>query len=400
VDSLFIDGGTLVVPADVFQDIQNKYSAYPYDDRYARYYQDQREALRPAFAYFHDKLNTLLGHMNHKRERGGHYNADQSRDLLDVMRDLGQLRTNLKRVDVEVSLRKSYEDALERCRTFLSPSGGSPMPTDFEEISIEDYEAIFTVAADIVRIEKAGKDYPLRPLGEGSYAIVYKYKDLEYKMPVAVKVAKKSLAENELDRFKAEYNVLADLSSPYVLAVYGYNEARISYAMEFCDYTLGKYISINNGNPKFDFSKRQRIAQQFLYGISYLAYKNVLHRDLSYTNVLVKTYDAGVVQVKLSDFGLHKTQSSLLTRTGTEMKGTILDPTLTSFKDYTLSNEIYSVGFILSFIFTGREAPYVTGTNLGAIVRKCTDLTVENRYTGIQEIIDAVAALDKDNFLA
>ena len=387
------------MPADVFQDIQNKYSAYPYDDRYARYYRNQREELRPAFTYFHDQLNSLLGYMNHKRERGGPYNAEQSRELLEVMRALGQLRTNLKRVDVEVSLRKSYEDALERCRAFLSPSGGSPIPSDFEEIPLEDYEPIFTVAEDTVRIEKSGKDYPLKPLGEGSYALVYKYKDLEYKMPVAVKVAKKNLAQNELDRFKAEYDVLADLSSPYVLGVYGYNETRISYAMEFCDYTLGKYISMNNGNPKFDFSKRQRIAQQFLYGMSYLAYKNVLHRDLSYTNVLVKAYDAGVVQVKLSDFGLHKTQGSLLTRTGTEMKGTILDPTLTSFKDYTLSNEIYSVGFILSFIFTGKEAPYVAGANLGALVRKCTDLTTENRYTGIQEIIDAVAALDRDTFL-
>jgi transposase InsO family protein len=46
------------------------------------------------------------------------------------------------------------------------------------------------------------------------------------------------------------------------------------------------------------------------------------------------------------------------------------------------SNEIYSVGFILSFIFTGKEAPHVAGAKLGAIVRKCTDLTVENRYTG------------------
>lgn len=116
------------MPADVFQDIQNKYSAYPYDDRYARYYQDQREELRPAFAYFHDQLNSLLGYMNHKRERGGHYNAEQSRELLEVMRALGQLRTNLKRVDVEVNLRKSSEDALDRCRAFLSPSGGSPCP--------------------------------------------------------------------------------------------------------------------------------------------------------------------------------------------------------------------------------------------------------------------------------
>jgi serine/threonine protein kinase len=141
------------------------------------------------------------------------------------------------------------------------------------------------------------------------------------------------------------------------------------------------------------------MAQQFLFGISYLAVKDVLHRDLSYNNVLVKTYDAGVVQLKLSDFGLHKTQSSLLTRTGTEMKGTILDPTLDSFKDYSLTNEIYAVGYILSFIFTGRTAPHVVGENFGAIVRRCTDLTVENRYQRVQEIISDVTDLKAVNYL-
>jgi tRNA A-37 threonylcarbamoyl transferase component Bud32 len=389
-----------MVSADfVYQDIETKYSSLEFEDRYTRLYEAENPRLRAAFAYLHDRLNGLLGFMNEKRLRGGHYNADPSRELIDVIREIGFLRTTLRRIGVEVSLHTSYETVLERCRTFLTTSGGSSIPEDFKEIPIEDYEPIFSVPSAVVRIEKTGKEYALKSVGAGSYAQVYKYKDDEYRMHVAVKKARRNLDETELKRFKAEYEILAGLSSPYVLTVYGYNETDRSYAMEYCTHTLGSYIAENNNRQNFDFGKRQRMAQQFLFGISYLAVKDILHRDLSYNNVLVKTYDAGVVQLKLSDFGLHKTQSSLLTRTGTEMKGTILDPTLDSFKDYSLTNEIYAVGYIVSFIFTGRTAPHVVGENLGAIVRRCTDLTVENRYQRVQEIISDVTDLKAGNYL-
>ncbi|MBE4717276.1 protein kinase family protein [Pseudarthrobacter sp. AB1] len=383
----------------VYQDIESKYSERLFDDRYMRLYQAEDVHLRSAFAYLHDRLNDLLRYMNEKSVRGRHYNADQSRELIDVTRDIGQLKTTLLRIGVEVSLSPSYEKVLERCRTFLTSSGGSAIPGDFEEIPIEDYEPIFSVPTSTVRIEKSGRDYTLKSVGSGSYAQVYKYKDDEYRMHVAVKKARRTLDETEMKRFRAEFDVLADLSSPYVLSVFRYNEADKSYAMEYCDHTLGSFISENNGKSSFDFFKRKRIAQQFLYGISYLAVKGVLHRDLSFTNVLVKTYDAGVVQVKLSDFGLHKTQSSLLTRTGTEMKGTILDPTLDDFKNYSLANEIYAVGHVVSFIFTGRTGPHVRGENLGAIVRRCTDLNVDHRYKQLQEIINDVTNLRAENYL-
>lgn len=388
-----------MTPEFVYQDIEKTYSERLFDDRYRRLYQAEDARLRAAFAYFHDRLNDLLRFMNEKSMRGGHYNADQSRELIHVSREIGQLKTTLRRIGVEMSLSAPYERALERSRTFLVGSGGSPIPADFEEIPIEEYEPIFSVPTSTVRIEKSGKEYPLRSIGSGSYAQVYRYRDDEYRMHVAVKKARRSLDETEMARFKAEYDVLRDLSSPYVLSVFRYNEADRSYTMEYCEYTLGSYISENNGKPSFDFVKRKRIAQQFLYGISYLAIKGVLHRDLSLTNVLVKTYDAGVVQVKLSDFGLHKTQHSLLTRTGTEMKGTILDPTLDDFKSYSLANEIYSVGHVVSFIFTGRTAPHVRGMNLGAIIRRCTDLNVENRYQQLQEIINDITNLEAGTYL-
>ena len=162
--------------------------------------------------------------------------------------------------------------------------------------------------------------------------------------------------------------------------------------MEFCNATLEKYISTNNS--KLAFGTRKRIALQFLYGINYLARKNILHRDLSYGNVLVKTHDHGAVTLKLSDFGLHKPQDSSLTRTGTAMKGTIVDPTLESLKDYSLVNEIHAVGYIVSYIFTGRQAPHLNGA-LGEVVRKCIDVDHSARFKAITEIITAVDKLEQ-----
>lgn len=81
--------------------------------------------------------------------------------------------------------------------------------------------------------------------------------------------------------------------------------------MEFCDSTLGAFISARNAT--LPFSSRRRIALQFIYGLNYLRSKRVLHRDISLRNILVKVHDAGAATVKLSDFGLAKDPDSGLT---------------------------------------------------------------------------------------
>lgn len=69
--------------------------------------------------------------------------------------------------------------------------------------------------------------------------------------------------------------------------------------MECCDTTLDKYITRNN--TRLSFGTKKRIALQFLYAMNYLNFKNILHRDISYGNLLVKEYENAVV-IKLSDF--------------------------------------------------------------------------------------------------
>ena len=113
--------------------------------------------------------------------------------------------------------------------------------------------------------------------------------------------------------------------------------------MEYCEETLRDYIARRNN--KLSFAARKRIALQFLYGINYIHREGLLHRDVSLQNVMLKVFSSGAVLVKLSDFGLVKDHASEFTRTKTEMRGTIRDPLLSSFKDYAVLNEIYSLGW-------------------------------------------------------
>lgn len=155
--------------------------------------------------------------------------------------------------------------------------------------------------------------------------------------------------------------------------------------MEYCDTTLYDFISKNN--DKLKFLSRKRLALQFLYGINYLHKKSILHRDISYRNILIKKFDFGVATVKLSDFGLMKEDGSVFTKSDTDIKGTIIDPSLEKFKDYNVQNEMYPIGFILNFIFTGKQNLVSNDTDINKIVVKCTDRDPTKRYKSVADLI-------------
>ncbi len=182
------------------------------------------------------------------------------------------------------------------------------------------------------------------------------------------------------------------LSFPYVVEVYLYNETLNEYRMEYCDTTLRDHI--RKKNATMSFAARKRIALQLLYGINYLHRQKLLHRDISLQNILLKVFGAGAVLVKLSDFGLVKDQVNDFTRTQTEMKGTVRDPMLGSFKDYGVVNELYSIAHVLAYIFTGRESlPSAEGT-VGQIIHKCANNDLSQRHQTVAELIADVERLE------
>lgn len=372
-------------------DIASKYEEKPSSPAYDRLYEGVGR-WGHMFAVLHEELNNHFEAINDRSVTTRHFWAQNSRDFLQLLKDLKEDLYTLKRAGVDAKMAEKYQQGIERCQPWLSPSGGSTVPDDFEPIEIIKYEQVFSETSSSVILKKQQSPVELKMIGSGSYANVYAYVDPDYGIKFAVKRAKRDTSARDLQRFRQEFEVMKNLSFPYIVEVYKFDEASNEYRMEFCDETLRDYISKRNG--KLNFSTRKRVALQFLYGISYIHSQGFLHRDISLQNVLMKVFGSGAVLVKLSDFGLVKDQASLFTRTETEMRGTIRDPQLDKFKNYGVPNEIYSVGWVLSYIFTGRDALSPGPDEAARVVQKCTAPDLTQRYASVLAVIADVEHLE------
>jgi eukaryotic-like serine/threonine-protein kinase len=373
----------------MLNDLTSRYAETPASEAFTRLYSDDAH-FGHVFASLHERLNRHFDSINGRVKTTKHYWADASRDMLALIEELDDALDSLKLAGFDVVFAAEYRTAVDCCKPWLSMTYGSTVPEDFEQIRLIKFQPVFIRPETTVRLKKRQSAVQLKMVGEGSYATVFSFVDPDYGIKFAVKRAKKGIAERDLHRFKQEFEVLKRLSFPYIVEVYQYDEARNEYRMEYCDETLHDYIAKRNG--RLSFASRKRIALQFLYGINYIHHKRLLHRDISLQNVMLKVFGDGAVLVKLSDFGLVKDHDSEFTRTKTEMRGTIRDPLLSSFKDYTVLNEIYSIGWVLSYIFTGRQA-LKTGTDkVSRIVQKCGANDTTQRY---QRVIDLIADVER-----
>lgn len=372
-------------------DVKEKYSEIPATRAYARLYEDVVD-FGHMFAVLHDRLNRHFMAINDRAKSKQHYWAEQSRELIGLIEEMRRDLHELSLAGVDVSLLESYELAVDDAETWLARSNGSSIPEDYRPLEIQRYEPVLSLADKTVRLKKESTPVKLKMVGSGSYANVYSYVDPDYGTRFAIKRAKRGIEERDQHRFRQEFDVLKALSFPYIVQVYKFNEQRNEYGLEFCDSTLRDYIKSKNSTLRF--SSRKRIALQFLYGLNYIHTKGLLHRDISLQNVLVKFYDSEAVLVKLSDFGLVKDKTSDFTRTHTEMRGTIRDPMLHDFKSYDLVNEMYSVGIVLSYIFTGKDALMPGQSETAKLVQRCSAHDTSRRFATVLELIDAVEKLD------
>lgn len=271
----------------------------------------------------------------------------------------------------------------------MSSSGGSTIPENMEKIELY-YKAPIFIKSNTVKIEYPNNNSVnnLMPLGEGSYALTYRYHDNFYDRDFVVKKAKKNLSEKELKRFKQEFEIMKSLNSPYIVDIYSYNDDDNSYIMEYMDFTLDKYLRLNN--DKIPSGLRKSICLQLLKACKYLHEKGYLHRDLSPTNVLIKTYD-DVLVVKIADFGLAKNPTNELTTVNTEFKGYFNDPNLKleGFNNYAMPHEIYALTMLIYFILTGKtNTSKIDNVKLKRFVQKGLE-NKANRYKSVDELCEA-----------
>jgi serine/threonine-protein kinase len=354
----------------------------------------KNDKLRIIFSTLHSSIIGLFDSMNNRLptdEDSAHFWADPSRDLIKSIEIIEALERSLKNSEHAFYVEEYHRDRLTFCKSFLSRSGGSAIPPYTEKLELYYTIPIFFPQSSI-KIENKNNNADLKALGSGSYANVYKYFDSFYLKSFALKRAKKDLNEKEIQRFRREYEQMSKLSSPYVLEVYGYNEKNNEYVMEFMDSSLDKYMSKNN--DKLSFQDRVKLGLQILKAFLYIHSKNILHRDISPKNILLKEYD-DVVVVKIADFGLVKIVESELTSANTEFKGYYNDPSLITegFDSYSILHETYALTRILYYVLTGKSKTEKPPENVRAFVEKGLSSNKAVRFKDVDELRKAFQSI-------
>ncbi len=337
----------------------------------------------------HASIDDLFKFLNQKSKSNGHFNADPSRYLLALISFYERMKAQLIKHGIDVICDENYEMQFNECKKILEVSGGSAIPKDFEEILIKDDEPIFTLG-NTIKLKTANDIHkvPLKVIGEGSYATVLKFKDPNYNIHLVKKQAKKNLTEKELVRFKNEYIDTATLDSPFIIKVFSYNEEEHSYIMEYVDEDLEKYISSRNSN--LSFGERRSLVNQLLLGFDCMHKKGLLHRDISYKNILVKTYKDGIDMIKIADLGLVKRSESDLTSLDSEIKGSINDYTdlgRVGFLNYSMNHETSALTKVIYFILTGKKTFHKEKDPvLKEFLEQGTHSDMDKRFKSVDEI--------------
>ena len=364
---------------------------FPKDEELYEYlYEDiQDKKLSEVFTKLHASFDELFKFMNHKNKSNKHFNVHESRELLNLISFYERMKVQLLKNGIDVRCDEDYEYVINECKKFLSISNGSKIPDDFSGINIQNDEPIFTVGGTIsLKTVNGSQKVSLKIIGEGSYAKVYKFKDPNYNIHLVKKHAKEFLNDKELNRFKNEYIDTSSLNSPFIIRVFSYDEEENSYIMEFVDEDLEKYISSRNNT--LSTSNRRSMINQLLLGFKYMHSKKLLHRDISYKNILVKVYEDGTDMIKIADLGLGKRPESDLTCLDSEIKGSINDHTDLSrvgFSNYSIEHETFALTKVIYFILTGRKTFHKEkDPALKEFLEKGTHSDKNQRFKSVDEI--------------
>lgn len=232
------------------------------------------------------------------------------------------------------------------------------------------------------KLEKIDKD--LKKIDEGGFAEVYYQKSTGY----VVKKLKRNCLNNSANksRFKREYEITKSIDDiEGVIKVIDFNENSFSYRMEKADCTLKEFIDSGKGDS---IDSKIWIVNELLKIMRLVHQRNILHRDLSPTNI----FKVGN-QLKIGDFGLgkdintiHSYQTNETLAVGQffysspeQMKG---------LKNTDKKSDVYSLGKVINYIFTKDSED--TSHILKKISETATHKIPELRYKDAGEMYDAI----------
>eukprot|EP00924_Labyrinthula_sp_SR-Ha-C_P013942 maker-scaffold_5-snap-gene-18.59-mRNA-1 protein AED:0.01 eAED:0.01 QI:144/1/1/1/1/1/2/63/317 len=146
-----------------------------------------------------------------------------------------------------------------------------------------------------------------KPIGEGTYGMVYKAKCMKTGRLVALKKVRIS---DDIEGLPAttlrEVSFLMNLDHPNVVKLYDFHHVldpqRVYLVFEWVNSDLRKYM-VSRKSP-LNAMEVQHLMYQLLLGLEHCHVRKIFHRDLKPHNILIKP--GKIPRLKLADFGLSR----------------------------------------------------------------------------------------------
>lgn len=283
-----------------------------------------------------------------------------------------------------------------------------------------------------------------RLIGKGAWGEVYHGRQISLDRPVAVKILKKELTQDEqfVKRFLREAKTLAKLTDQHIIHVYsaGQHEGAYYFIMEYVE---GQPLSdlIERGS-KFTVEETIHVADSVAQALksAWESPAKIVHRDIKPSNIMVSSSGSSVTapdtkdvatdilkaRIKVMDFGLAKASEGGKDAT---MAGTVIGTPKYISPEQGLGNpadirsDIYSLGIVMYEMATGRipfqgesavsmirqhvhdDAPPPSQFNqaipkdLETVIMKCIRKEPEQRYAHPDQLIEDLAAIKQNRAL-
>lgn len=230
------------------------------------------------------------------------------------------------------------------------------LPVKFKEPVINNLIKNLS-AYEIFKIEQLNKRTTIRKLGEGTFGSVY-HSMIDNK-DMALKVTKNRGYDKDIGGIGScmlrELNALIQMDHQNIVRIYGfyydYNNEKLFIGLELMDTTLFEFIINTFPSEKTKFS----LIKQLLRGVKYMHSQNIMHRDLSATNILIS--NGGIL--KISDFGSCRyyhfpTNISTFSKMVCSLNYRSIE-LLMGKKEYDNKIDVWSCACLIGFILLGRH---------------------------------------------
>lgn len=215
----------------------------------------------------------------------------------------------------------------------------------------------------------AGRYLLKRPLGEGGMGYVYLAEDQFLVRQVAVKTIRPELSDNTevRERIRNECRMHAAIGTHHhIVTLYDSiaDNGRLYLIMEyFAGETLAQRLAGQSHGPSFSLEQALHIVHQVLRALACIHSHDIVHRDIKTANILLQGQRDNLPLVKLTDFGIARSEAvwrdqTSLTQLGGQGPGTPaymaperIDPL--TYGTIGPATDLYAVGIILYEMLAG-----------------------------------------------